>query len=153
MGVPELEAWYGGGFGAATWSAGSDGFVKGCEVQLDPERLILKKGKQFVSCPWRGVSVKAAPSGRGNAVLEVTLAGDQGGTGKIVLPDRTPAGWWAEVWRAVPAVREQQGWQNLRPPTVPTDRSISVLLRYLGGYGLYPRKTMTQLAVELDSSG
>ena len=58
-----------------------------------------------------------------------------------------------EVWRAVPAVREQKGWEHLRPPTVAAHRPISVLMQYLGGYSLYPRKTMTQLAVEFDGYG
>jgi hypothetical protein len=153
MGVPELDAWYGGGFGAAAWSAGSDGFVKGCALRLDPERLILKNGKAYVHCPWGGVSVKASKSDHGNAILSVTLPGEKGGTAKIVLPDRTPAAWWAEVWRAVPAVRELKGWEQLRPPTVATNQTISVLMQYLGGYALYPRKTMTQLSVEFDGYG
>jgi Short C-terminal domain len=153
MGVPELEAWYSGGFGAAAWPPGSDGWIKGCELQLDPERLILKKGAASINCPWPAVSVKATPSKQGNAVLEMTLAGEQGGTAKIVLPNRTPAGWWAEVWRAVPAIRELNGWKHLRPATVSANRPISVLMQYLGGYPLYPRKAMTGLVVEFDGFG
>jgi hypothetical protein len=135
----DFECWYDNGFAVAQWKADKkDQLVKDCSLQLTEEKLALINGKANVACPWAGVDIHAAPSNRGNVVLTVTLKGDKGGTAKIVLPNDSPNAWWAELWRVVPSMRPRL--ERAKPEVLGVVARAEVLLDYLGGYPLYPKK-------------
>jgi hypothetical protein len=135
----EFECWYDNGFGAAQWKADKkDQIVKDCSLQLTEEKLALVNGKANVACPWAGVDIHTAPSNRGNVVLTVTLKGDNGGTAKIVLLNDSPNAWWAELWRVVPSMHPRL--ERAKPEVLGVLSRAEVLLAYLGGYPLHPKK-------------
>jgi hypothetical protein len=150
--ISDFDCWYYNGFAAAQWKADKkDQVVKDCTLRLTEDKLVVVKGKVNVSCPWGGVGVRAAPSDHGNAVLTVTMKGDHGGTSKIVLPSYSPNAFWAELWRVVPAMRSRL--TAVKPEILAGSASALVLLDYLGGYPLRPKKSFTNVRVELHQFG
>jgi hypothetical protein len=150
--VAEFDAWYDNGFGVGDWKTARGGdFVKDCVLRLSDDRLTLQKKKATVSCAWGGVAVKAASSDNGNAVLTLTLPGENGGVAKVVVPEDTPNAFWAEVWRIVPSIRER--WEQIKPEMLGVTASVTTLMTYLGGYALHPKKSALLVNVELHTFG
>lgn len=150
--MSEFECWYGNGFGAAQWKADKkDKLVKSCTLRLTEDKLFLLNGKANVSCPWAGIDVRAGASPNGNAVLTLTMRGEAGGTAKIVLPGFSPNAFWAEIWRVAPALRPHLN--HAKPDILGVSATAEVLLEYLGGYPLRPKKSATGLWVEMSPIG
>lgn len=148
----EWEAWYDNGFGSSDWKVDkASGLVKDCELHITADRLALHRGRHSVTCPWSGVrGLSCNSSNRGNAVLSITLAGDKGGSAKVVVPGLSPNSLWVEFWRAAPVLRPRI--ERLRPETAGTGPAAQALFDYLGGYPLQP-KPDSSIRVVLDPLG
>lgn len=118
MGVTRnFECWYDNGFAGGKWKLDRKKEHVTCELRFTEEAFELHNKKDFVRCPWTETQVKTEPSKGGNVICKFTLTGEKGGTSRIVLPYVSPAAFWAELWRVVPAMRPRLGHMNGRSST------------------------------------
>jgi hypothetical protein len=147
--VADLDCWYDNGFAASQWKLDKNSkWVTGCTLHLTDDRFELHCARNVFHCPWPGIGVSCTASDQGNAIVKVTANGAAGGTAALVLPTYSRNAFWSELWRVVARMRPRL--EAVQPEMLPTGvASTEVMLDYLGGYSLRPKKSVAGMWVSL----